>query len=76
MEEITSDGFKKVDEGIFNRIIKARKAMYDAKPLEDKIELEEFVLRLRLDDGHKNAYLSVMKLIKLLSQKIIRDHCG
>lgn len=62
-------------KNFIDKIRKDSEDRYNAMSIEEKIDLKEFALMLQLEDGHKNIPISLMKIIELLSEKIIKDHC-
>lgn len=62
-------------ESFIDKIRKDREDRYNAMPIEQKIELSEFALMLQLEDGHDNIPITLIIIIELLSEKIIKDHC-
>lgn len=62
-------------ENFIDKIRKDKEDRYNAMPIEQKIELSEFALMLQLENGHKNIPITLIRIIELLSEKIIKDHC-
>ena len=73
---MSKDIFKtKAGKEALKIILKRRRDAYNAMSLEDKIDLEELTLRLRLRHKLSTVEDSLRRLIELMSEKIKIDHC-